>query len=58
MHRFGGCLLYTSPSRYRLTLHGKMTKNLRLLLAFLLRQFGRDGGNRGVSAFADINGYE
>ena len=44
--------------RYRLTLHGKMTKNLRLLLAFLLRQFGRDGGNRGVSAFADINGYE
>ena len=44
--------------RYRLTLHGKMTKNLCLLLAFLLRQFGRDGGNRGVSAFADINGYE
>jgi len=44
--------------RYRLTLHGKMTKNLRLLLAFLLRQFGRDGGNRSVSAFADINGYE
>ena len=44
--------------RYRMTLHGKMTKNLRLLLAFLLRQFGRDGGNRGVSAFADINGYE
>ena len=44
--------------RYRLTLHGKMTKNLRLLLAFLLRQFGRDGSNRGVSAFADINGYE
>ena len=44
--------------RYRLTLHCRMTKNLRLLLAHLLREFSKDNMNRGVSAFVDINGYE
>jgi primosomal protein N' (replication factor Y) len=44
--------------RYRLTLRGYMTRELRLLLAHLLRQFSKDGANRGVSAFVDINGYE
>ena len=44
--------------RYRLTLRCRMTKNLRLLIAYLLRQFARDKLNRGVSAFADVNGYE
>ena len=44
--------------RYRLTLRCRMTKNLRLLLAHLLRQFSQDKENRGVSAFIDVNGYE
>ena len=44
--------------RYRLTLRGAMDKQLRLLLAHLLRQFSQDRENRGVSAFVDVNGYE
>ena len=44
--------------RYRLTLRCHMTKNLRLLLAHLLRQFMQDKENRGVSAFVDVNGME
>ena len=44
--------------RYRLTLKCKMTRPLRQLLAHMLRQFAKDGANRGVSAFADINGFE
>jgi len=44
--------------RYRLTLHCRMTRNLRMLLAHLLRQFSKDNTNRGVSAFVDINGFE
>ena len=44
--------------RYRLTLRCRMSRPLRQLLAHLLRQFGTDGGNRGVSAFADVNGYD
>ncbi len=41
--------------RYRLSLRCKMTKNLRLLLAHLLRQFSTDKENRGVSAYIDVN---
>ena len=44
--------------RYRLTLRCRMTKNLRLLIAHLLRQFSKDNMNRNVSAFIDINGFE
>ncbi len=44
--------------RYRLTLRCAMTRPLRLLIAHLLRQFAQDGANRGVSAFADVNGLE
>jgi primosomal protein N' (replication factor Y) len=44
--------------RYRLTLKCKMTRPMRQLLAHMLRQFAKDGENRGVSAFADINGFE
>lgn len=44
--------------RYRLTLHCRMTKNMRQLLAHLLREFSKDNTNRGVSAFIDINGFE
>ena len=44
--------------RYRLTLRCKMNKQLRQLLAHLLRQFSQDRQNRGVTAFADVNGYE
>lgn len=44
--------------RYRLTLRGAMDKQLRQLLAHLLRQFSKDRENRGVSAFVDVNGYD
>ena len=44
--------------RYRLTLRCRMNKHLRHLIAHLLRQFGADSGNRGISAFADTNGYD
>jgi hypothetical protein len=44
--------------RYRLTLRCCMSRNLRLLVAHLLRQFAKDKLNRGVSAFADVNGFE
>lgn len=44
--------------RYRLTLRCRMSKNLRALIAHLLRQFMLDSGNRGVSAFVDVNGTE
>ena len=44
--------------RYRLTLRGKLTKPLRGVIAHLLQQFSQDKLNRGVSAFADVNGYD
>ena len=44
--------------RYRLTLRCTMTRNLRGLIAHLLRQFATDGANRGITAFADVNGLE
>ena len=44
--------------RYRLTLRCRQSKNLRLLIAHLLREFAKDKLNRGVSAFADVNGFE
>ena len=44
--------------RYRLSLRCSMDKNLRQLLAHLLRQFSQDRENRGVSAFADVNGFD
>ena len=44
--------------RYRLTLRGPMPRPLRALLGYLLQQFMKDGGNRGVSAFVDVNGYD
>ena len=44
--------------RYRLTLRCHMSKDLRLLLAHLLREFSKDKGNRAVSAFIDVNGFD
>ena len=44
--------------RHQLTLRCRMTKNLRLLLAHLLRQFSKDTSNREVSAFIDVNGFD
>ena len=44
--------------RYRLTLRLEQTRQLRLLIGHLLRQFMLDKANRGVSAFVDINGYD
>lgn len=44
--------------RYRVTLRCPMDRPKRLLLAHLLRQFAQDRENRGISAFADVNGYD
>ena len=44
--------------RYRLTLRCRMSRQLRRLIAHLLRQFAQDKANRGISAFADVNGFE
>ena len=44
--------------RYQLTLRCRMTRNLRLLLAHLLREFSKDKANRNVNAYIDVNGYE
>ena len=44
--------------RYRLTLRCRLTRQLRFLIAHLLREFGRDKASRGVSAFADVNGFD
>lgn len=41
--------------RYQLTLRCRLTKALRELIAHLLRQFAKDGANRGINAFADVN---
>ncbi len=44
--------------RYQLTLRCHMTRQLRWLLAHLLREFSKDKSNRGVSAFIDVNGFD
>ena len=44
--------------RYQLTLRCRLSRQLRLLLAHLLRQFSQDKANRGVSAFVDVNGFD
>ena len=44
--------------RYRITLRLKSSKQLRLLLEHMLRQFSKDKENRGVSAFVDVNAME
>ena len=66
-NRFPGQVLGPAPCpvpkinnryRYRLTLRGQFNKPLRQMLAAVLREFLGDRKNRGVSAFADINGYD
>ena len=44
--------------RYRVTVHCCMDKEKRRLIAHMLRQFSQDRGNRGVNAFADVNGFD
>ncbi len=44
--------------RYQITLRCRLDKQLRLAVAHLLRQFAKDSANRGISAFADVNGME
>ena len=44
--------------RYQLTLSCALTRNLRLLVRYLLQEFSKDKGSRGVSAFVDVNGFE
>ena len=41
--------------RYRLTLWGRNTKEIRTLIAHLLRTAQTDKSNRGVSVFAELN---
>lgn len=43
---------------YRLTVCCRNSKELRELLAHLLREFSKDKTHRGVSAYADVNPYE
>jgi hypothetical protein len=35
-----------------------LDKPLRGLVAHLLREFARDGANRGINVFADVNGMD
>ena len=44
--------------RYRLSLRGTMDRPMRRLLGQALREFGLNRENRGVSAFADVNGFD
>lgn len=44
--------------RYRLTLSCINQKPVRLLIAYLLRDFTKSKENRSVSAFADVNPYD
>ena len=44
--------------RYRLTLRCRLTRAMRQLLSYLLREFGKDKANRGVSAYIDVNGFD
>ena len=44
--------------RYRLTLRCRMNRQLRQLMAHMLRQFSADRENRGVTVFADVNGFD
>ena len=40
------------------TIPCRLTRQLRFLLAHLLREFGKDSLNRNVSAFLDVNGFD
>lgn len=44
--------------RYQLSLSCKNTKQVRQMLAYLLRAFAKDPKTKGVSAFADVNSYD
>ena len=44
--------------RYQLTLRCRLTRTMRQLLSYLLREFGKDKANRGVSAYIDVNGFD
>ena len=42
--------------RYQLTMRCVLDRPMRQTVAHFLRQFAKDGANRGVSVFADVNG--
>ncbi len=44
--------------RHRLTVCCQNSRRLRLLIAYLLREFAKDKRSRGVTAFADCNPYD
>ncbi|MCQ2418182.1 MAG: primosomal protein N' [Clostridia bacterium] len=43
--------------RYQLTVQCKLTRPVRQMLAYLLREFAKNKINRGVTVFADLNAY-
>lgn len=44
--------------RYWLTLRCRMTRQLRGLIGYLMRQFSQDKSSRGVNVFIDVNGFD
>jgi primosomal protein N' (replication factor Y) len=44
--------------RFRITILGKNDRDIRAVVAHTVRQFARDGKNRGILAFADVDPYE
>ncbi len=44
--------------RYRLTLNCRNSRQMRLLLSGLLKEFAKDKRSKGVNAFADVTPYE
>ena len=44
--------------RYHITLVCKNSRPLRLFLAQTVKSFAKDGKNRGVTVFVDVNGYD
>ena len=44
--------------RYRLTLRCQVTRQVRLMLAQLLRLFQQDRQHRGLNAWIDVNGFD
>lgn len=43
--------------RYQITIQCKLTRPMRQMLAYLLREFAKNKINRGVTVFADVNAY-
>lgn len=44
--------------RYRLSIGCRLDRSLRRLIAYQLQEFAKDRQNHGVTAFAQVNGYD